>query len=390
MEDTLYRYNPWWEEEFTLDSIIPREKELSSLRDSLNKKEVVFVTGLRRVGKTTLLKLLIKDIIDNAFTDPKNILYVSLDDYLLMNFSILEIIDKFRSLHKIKTEEKIYLFLDEITYKEDYEIQVKNLYDSHNVKIYLSSSSASVMKNRKPYLTGRSRTVEITPLDFNQYLAFKNIKIKKRDKHLLTTYFEEYLSQGGIPEYVLTGDANYLRELVDDIIYKDIAARHNIRDLKLLKEYFLLLMERAGKIFSINKLANILNISPDTARRYLNLFNESYLIHLLPRYGKTNERILSPKKIYAADLGIRTLFTGFRDKGSLFENYIYMIIKSEDPSYLYKDGIEIDFYTSGKRLIEVKYNSELTNTQKQLMNSTKAKEKIVIVGYDDITKLSVK
>ena len=336
MEETLFRYNPWWEEEITLEGIYVREKELSILRNSLKKKEVVFVTGLRRVGKTTLLKLLIKDIINNGITNPKNILYVSLDDYLLMNSSILEIIDKYRSLHKLKTEEKIYLFLDEITSKEDYEIQVKNLYDSHNVKMYLSSSSASVMKNRKPYLTGRSRIVEISPLRFDDYLAFKNIKIKLRDKHLMVTYFEEYLSQGGIPGYVLTGDSTYLCELVDDIIYKDIAAHNNIRDLKLLKEYFLLLMERAGKIFSINKLANILKISPDTARRYLNLFNESYLISLLPRYGKTNERILSPKKIYAADLGIRTLFTGFRDKGCLFENYIYSMIKSEELSYYYK------------------------------------------------------
>ena len=390
MEDTLYRYNPWWEEDFKLSNIIVREKTLSHLKDSLNKKEIVFVTGLRRVGKTTLLKMLIKIIIDSGIAEPDHILYVSLDDYLLMKFSIIEIVDRFRSLHKIKTDDKIFLFMDEITYKEDYEIQVKNLYDSHNVKIYLSSSSASVMKNRKPYLTGRSKTLEIQSLSFEEYLDFKNIKIKKRDKHLTTTYFEEYLLNGGIPEFVITGDSNYLRELVDDIIYKDIAAHHNIRDLKLLKEFFLLLMERSGKVFSINKLANILKISPDTARRYLELFSESYLIHLLPRHGKTNERILSPKKIYSADLGVRNLFTGFRDKGSLFENYIYLLIKLQEPAYYYKDGIELDFYTSDKKLIEVKYNSELTEAQKQLMDSTAANEKIIISGYDDIEKLSFK
>lgn len=167
---------------------------------------------------------------------------------------------------------------------------------------------------------------------------------------------------------------------------KDISAVFNIKNSFVLKDFFLLLMERAGKVFSINKIANALGITPDSAKRYLKYFQDTYLIHLLPRYGKTNEKILSAKKIYAADLGIRTLFTGFRDKGSLFENYIYLKIKHKNPAYIYKDGNEIDFYTEGKSLIEVKYNSELSEKQKELFDSIKAKEKYVIKSVRDLIK----
>ncbi|MDL1963833.1 MAG: DUF4143 domain-containing protein [Deltaproteobacteria bacterium] len=80
-------------------------------------------------------------------------------------------------------------------------------------------------------------------------------------------------------------------------------------------------MERSGKQLSINKIGKILNISPDTSKRYLSYFESTYLIHLLPRWGKTNQKLLSPKKIYASDLGIKYLFMGERDLGSYFENY---------------------------------------------------------------------
>jgi predicted AAA+ superfamily ATPase len=143
-------------------------------------------------------------------------------------------------------------------------------------------------------------------------------------------------------------------------------------------------MERAGKQASINKLANILKISPDTAKRYLHLFEETYLIYLIPRYGKTNETLLSSKKVYAADLGIRNLFTGFRDKGALFENIVFLKIKHLHPAYIYEEGIELDFMTEKKILIEVKYGKTLNDKQKELFDKIEAKEKFII---DQISEL---
>lgn len=387
MNQILYRYNPWWENEWDSGDLISRDSILSQLKSQLSAKDIVFLTGLRRIGKTSTIKLFIKFLIEEKEIDPRKIFYISLDDYLLSKKSIVELVEEYRKVHKLSFSVKIYLFLDEVAYQTDFEQQLKNLYDSHNVKIYASSSQSSILKSKKAFITGRNKIIEVLPLNFQEYLLFNKIKIANQDRHLIEKYFEEFLQTGGIPEYVLRNDIEYIKELVDDIILKDISALHNIKDTQLLKDLFLLLMERCGKVFSINKLANIIKISPDTVRRHLEHFNNTYLVHLLPRYGTTNERILSAKKIYSCDLGIKTIFTVFRDKGSLFENYIYLLLKNSSPSYVYKDGIEIDFITRDKILIEAKYLSELSGKQLELFKSYKAKEKYLITSIYDIMKI---
>jgi predicted AAA+ superfamily ATPase len=389
MEDILYRYNPWWEGRHDLESIIERPVPLERMKRHLHSGHIVFLTGLRRIGKTTLLKLFIKDLIQEEKVQPELICYISLDDYLLSKRNIFEIAEEYRKIHKLSFRQKVFLFLDEISYQKDYEIQLKNLFDLQTAKIYASSSSASILKTREPHLTGRSVTIEVLPVDFREYLTFKQIKISKADSHLIDRYFEDFLKTGGLPEYVLRGNIEYLKELVDDIIYKDIIAFHNIKSPQLMKDYFLLLMERAGKIGSINKISNILKISPDTAKRYLEMFADTYLFHLAPRCGKTNVKILAPKKIYAADLGVRTLYTGFRDIGSLFENYVYLKIKHLTPCYVYEDGSEIDFLTLEKTLIEVKYHSQMTKKQQALFNAYPAKERVILTGIKDLEKLKL-
>jgi uncharacterized protein len=326
MEALLYQYNPWWEDTVKNTGIRPREKYLKELRSYSELKQIAILTGLRRVGKTTLMKLIIEELIVSG-VDPRYILYVSLDDYLLSKKSIIDIVNEYRKTHKIKVGDKVYLFLDEVAYKEDFHIQLKNIYDSQNAKIFAASSSASMLRDKKASLSGRSVTLEIKPLDLYEYLFFKDINLKIRDKQLYKSYFLEYCKTGGMPENVLNPRREYLMNLLDDIIQKDITAFHGIKNHQILRDYFTLLMERSGKQCSINKLGKILNISPDTSKRYLNYFESAYLIHLLPRWGKSNQKLLSPKKIYASDLGIKYMFVGERDIGSYFENYIYLLLR---------------------------------------------------------------
>jgi hypothetical protein len=150
-------------------------------------------------------------------------------------------------------------------------------------------------------------------------------------------------------------------------------------------------MERAGKQISINKISSILSISVDTARRYLNMFANCYLIHLMDRYGKTNQRILSPKKVYAADLGIRNIFTGYRDFGSLFENYAFLRFKHIHPRYLYKEKTEIDFILNDHLLVEAKYhNEEIPKNQKRLLESFPGKSFMTVRNEEDIEQALAK
>lgn len=387
MNDLLYQYNPWWEKDSSRDDLKPREKYLQDLRKYLDFNHIIILTGLRRVGKTSLMKLIIYELISKNI-DPSHIFYISLDDYLLKNHSIVEIINEFRKLHKLKIEEKVYLFFDEVTYKDNFHVQLKNIYDSQNAKIFVASSSSSKLRDKKANLTGRAITIEINPLDLNEYLYFKNIDIKKRDSQLYKSYFLDYIKTGGLPENVLNPSREYLMNLVDNIIQKDITAFHGLKNHQILRDYFTLLMERSGKQFSINKIGKILNISPDTSKRYLSYFESTYLIYLLPRWGKTNQQILSAKKIYASDLGIKYLFMGNRDLGSYFENYIYIKLKnSKKLYYLYENQTEIDFYTDDKILIESKFYSKLNPKQDQLFQTYPSNKQLLIDTIDKLPLL---
>jgi len=377
MEQIFYKSNPWWEENYIFSGI-SRELYLNKLDTVFENKDIIFITGLRRVGKTSILKNFISKLINEKKINSKHIFYITLDLIALSDMSITEILQEYKKLHKIPSKQKIYVFLDEVTSKENYQQELKNFYDLENMKIYASSSSASLLKDKNAYLTGRQRVIEVMPLNFDEYLVFKNITIKKSDAYLVESYFEEYMSDGGMPEYVLTGDISYIQNLIDNIIYKDIIAYHNIKNESVIKDFYKLLMERSGKQLSLNKMANILSIGVDSAKRYLAYFEDTYLIYTVEKYGKLNERIKNPKKIYAGDIGLKNVVTGFRDKGAIFENLIFLKIKNLNPRYVYVDGIEIDFMTENKTLIEAKYNSTLNDKQEKLYNSIEANKKIVI------------
>jgi len=238
------------------------------------------------------------------------------------------------------------------------------------------------MMDKRAYLTGRTKTIEIMPLTFQEFLFFKKIEIKKTDRPILESHFKDYLKIGGIPYYVLTEDREYLNELVQNVIYKDIIARYKITNEKVIKELFNLLCERVGKITSYNKIANILGISVDSVKRYVGYFEKSYLFYVVDRYSKSlSERMTSPKKIYIGDVGVKNLVSGFRDIGASYENLVFLRIKDREPFYYRENQIEIDFI--GKDfLIEAKYDRDIKDKQKEVFDKIKRKKKILAEGVD--------
>jgi len=312
----------------------------------------------------------------------KNICYLSLDAYLFRKYSIFELIREFRKINSLRIDEKVYLFLDEVSAKESFNQELKNLYDLENVKIIASSSSATLLRDKRAYLTGRSRLLEIEPLNFNEFLLFKNYSPKKSEKYLLEKYFKKYMEIGGMPEYVLTEDPSYITNLVENIISKDIIAFYTIKNESIVKDLFQLLCERVGKQISYTKLAKVLEISKDSVKKYLGYFKDSYLFYEIEKDSKSlNERKTANKKIYCADVGIKNVSVGFRDLGAIYENLVFLKIKNLKPRYVKKDGVEIDFITKEK-LIEAKFNREVEEKQLRVFNSLKIKEKILANGVD--------
>jgi len=385
MDEVLYQYNPWWEGEAELPDVQPRPRYVDELVETTRPGRAVFVSGLRRVGKSTILKLFAARSIRDGHT-PRSVLYVSLDDYVLSDSGILDVVERFRQLHRHRVDEPILVLLDEVTAKGDFQRQIKTLLDRERVAVVASSSSASLLRDDQGTLTGRRSTMEIMPLTLDEYLRFRGISLKRRDAGLVEEYFHDYARDGGLPEHALYPARDYLMSLVEDIIQRDVTAYHGLRDHHVVREFFTLLMERAGKQVSVNKLARILGLAPDTARRYLAYFADAYLVHLVPRHGKLNERLTSPSKLYSCDLGITHLFVGDRGWGAYFENYVYLLLRQyQDVFYVRQGTTEIDFLTQDGTLIETKFHDEMRGPQRQLFDETKAHRKWELSSVRDLS-----
>jgi len=379
LEETLMIMNPWWSEEYRAPGI-ERENYLKKIDEELGKSRALFIFGLRRVGKTTIMKQYISKKLESF--GRKHILFASLDHPEIENTSIIELLRTFRRMNSLDRKEDVMLFLDEVQHRTGFEREIKAIVDSDpHVWILGSGSSSSVIRHRSAALTGRYRKIQVKPLSFEEFLKFKGKNVDLTQPHLMEAYLEDYLRSGGMPEYVLTKDVQVLINLVEDIIYKDIAGNYGIREPKLLKDLFLLLMERVGKPMTYSKLSRILGVGVDSIRRYIAYFEEIYLIDIVEMFGSPNVRKRAPRKVYVADTGIKVAFSGGRNMGSLAENLSYLMLKERCDVYyyLYERG-EVDFICRDSA-IEVKYMDEIEDEDLDALKSLRLrgiKNKILI------------
>ena len=377
MEEILSTFNPWWEGHFESSSV-SRVEYVDKLIKEKKERDIVFVTGLRRVGKTVIIHQVIERLLKTV--KPTDILYVSLDHPAFISMSILDIVREHRKLHGLGRQRRLFLFLDEVHLKSGFERDLKVLYDMEKVKIYASGSSSLLLKHKGAFLTGRYMTVHVRPLDFREFMRFRDVKIKSSERYLYESELEEYMRMGGMPEYVLRKrNPQYLLELTEGVITKDIIARYGTKNPELLRKLLLLLAERVGKPMTFNKLSKILGLTPDTVKQYVGYLEETYLVRTIPKHARSlNERVYSPKKVYMTDVGIKTVLTGFKDKGALAENLVFLKLDRLGEVFYHHEGLrEIDFI-SGKTAVEVKYKDVLDEQEMKVLTNSKFKEKILI------------
>jgi len=378
MEQILKRYNPWWTGEYKPEGIL-REKYLGKLSKLRKTKDVVFIVGLRRVGKTTLIYQFIKQLLNDI--DSKKIVYFSMDHPRLTKVSILDVLDEFRKIQGLSFKEKIYAFIDEVHLHESFEQELKVIYDMGNVKLFASGSASIFLIEKGAYLTGRQRFIELTPFSFEEYLKIKNIKIKQGDEHLYLKYCDEYVKVGGLPEYLQNEEQEYITTLIDSIIYKDVAGRHSLTNIGLLRDLIVLLSQSIGGRMSIRKIGRVLGISHETVRDYINFFVEANLIHLVEKDGKASERKVAPRKIYIADNGISNVLTPTVNTGSLVENMVFNILRiKSDVRYNIIDTKEIDFITKDC-IYEVKYKVQIDEDDIKPLKRLRGKKRKIVITY---------
>lgn len=377
VEQVLAIFNPWWESRFRAEGI-RRERYLEQLKRRERTRDIVLITGMRRVGKTTLVRQYIEDLIARG-RDPGLILYFSMDHPSLVRESILDILDSFRRIHGLKHDARFTAIIDEVHRREGFEQELKTVYDLGYVKVFATGSSSLFMIEKGSFLTGRQTFMEVFPFSFAEYLELKRIKAKASDSHLMVKHAENYVQIGGMPEYLKTGDPGYLTTLIDSILYKDIAARRGVRNMQAVKELLLVVTQSCGSKLSPRRIGRILEISHETVREQLSAFEEANLIHTVRLKGKVSESIVAPRKVYLGDTGIIHVLSPTVNMGCLVENCVFNVLRSRGgrPSYGLVRGKEIDFIVPDS-CYEVKYSDRVNSEDVAHLKDAKVKRRIVI------------
>lgn len=350
MDTSFYLKNPWWENK-KFDSSIPRPSYVDQIDKNLNQKLVQILTGLRRVGKSTITLQVIKHLIDKKKVNPERIIYFSIEDPKINDRPISDILNDFRIEFNIKASTKIFVFIDEIQFRNGWEREIKSLYDSEKVKFILTGSSAMLLSEKIAFLTGRYLKIQVRPLTFDEYLSFKKINFKRSEDHLLVRRAEEYLLDGGMPEYILNHPDRYLQTTVESILFKDLITKFELRDPRVLLDLVYLLADRVSITSSSLKLSKILEINKDTVLKYIEYLNAVFITSELQNYSTSrNKRIYNPPKIYFKDNGILQIHSSKTNLGALAENVIFNALQrfvSEHDrvnlGYWYENKHEVDF-----------------------------------------------
>ncbi len=342
---------------------------------------IVVLTGMRQVGKTTLMRQIFKRI------KSPNKIFLDLENPLNRKIFEEENFDNILSnLERLNFSlgEKSFIFLDEVQLAPDIVKAVKYLYDHYQIKFFLTGSSSFYLKNLFPEsLAGRKIIYELFPLDFEEFLIFKEIKKKrakgfsaksksknKIDFELHKNIFAEYLEFGGFPAVALERDRTRKRQLFEDIFKsyfeKDIKSLAEFKELGKLRDLILLLTNRAGSKIEITKIASEIGISRETVYSYLNFLEKTYFIFLLSPFSrKVNGEVRGAKKVYFCDNGLLN-YLGRVSGGALFEDVVFKNLKKYGELNYYEryKGPEIDFILNKKIAFEAKIKPDRQDLKK--------------------------
>ncbi len=363
IKEALIDSNVWWKEKFKLEF---KDREIyKQIQKFLSLPQIIALTGLRRVGKTTLMFKIVEDAIKRGF-DARNIIYFSFDEF--RNAKIRDVIKEYeRIFEKDIKNGKYLLLLDEIQKLSNWEDQVKRIYDTFkNIKIIISGSESLFIKKRsKETLAGRIFEFKVEPLSFREFLEFKNAKFKPIELYekKLFKLFNEFILTQGFPELVGIKDRDiikkYVKEsIVEKVIYKDIPTLFKIKDVTIIESLLNILMEEPGQIIEISDLAKELKISRQALSNYFNYLEESFLVRKLYNFS-TNRRKIERKlkKYYPTVISVNLLFKGDElSKSRVFEWLLVNQLKAEffwrDP---YKNEVDVVLVDKKPIPIEIKY-----------------------------------
>jgi len=381
--------------------MIYQRKIYKKIKKYVGVKQVIVITGMRRVGKTTILKQLLSEVKseNKAYFDLEKLSDRDVFDQKNYDNILLDFEGK-----GIDIKKKIYLAIDEIQFLPNITSVIKYLYDHYNIKFFVTGSSSYYLKNLfTQSLAGRKIVFEMFPLDFGEFLIFKEIFYKEKNPFMgkfsefeyerLKFYYEEFINFGGFPEIVLIKKEELKKELLNDIISSyvniDIKALSDFRKDKEIYSLIKMLASRVGTRLDYNKLSSLIGLSRHTVEEYIDFFEKTYLIYRVPVYtNNTDREIVKAKKVYFCDNGLLDILAE-NNSGSKFENAFFNQIRhiGDVRYYALKGGSEIDFILDKKIALELK-ESPTKNDLSDLMRLSKIAgiKKYHLVGRKNVPK----
>ncbi len=312
--------------------MIIRQAYLNLLIQAKDTEFIKVITGVRRSGKSTLLKMFKEYLLENG-VDEKNIIHMNFES--AMYDEIKDYKELYKKVKNNISKEKCYILLDEVQNVEKWEKAVNSINIDFNVDIYITGSNAYLLSSElATLLSGRYIEIKMFPLSFKEFLEFNNY-----DRNNIEDKFYEYLKYGGLPAISQIKDKNdlvltYLNDIYNTIVKKDIIERNGIKDIALLENIVKYVASNIGSSISANKISDYLNsnrivekTNHQTIDNYLKMLENAFIVYKADRSDIRSKAILKTLgKYYLTDMGIRNIILGYRniDEGHLLENVVYL------------------------------------------------------------------
>ncbi len=314
--------------------MILREKYMSKIRPFINQPIIKVLTGIRRSGKSVMLELIQNELIKQGM-DKKYFMSINLESKKNQFENTVDGIYAHVKRFVEKSNQKVYLYFDEIQEMEDWKTLINAVMIDFDTDIYITGSNAKLLSGElATYLAGRYIEIKIYPFSYIEILDLFPTKNKQE-------IFQIYLVRGGMPflyQFPIDDRSamQYLNDIYDSIILKDIATRNKVRDIELLKRMIQFFIANIGNTFSASNISKYLkselrSVSTETIYNYIEYCKTACFLHLVQREDLLGKKILQfQEKIYIADHGIREAVYGnnMRDINQTLENIVYMELLS--------------------------------------------------------------
>lgn len=357
--------------------MIDRPLYLDKIMPFVDTPFVKILTGVRRCGKSTILKMIIKKLREEKHVDDEQILSYRFDSMEYEDMTTKELYLELKS--KIIQSKKTYLFLDEIQEIEGWEKVVNTLASDFDVDIYIAGSNSRMMSSEiSTYLTGRYITFHIYTLSFEEYLMFKKSYTTLKD---LKQEFSQYVRLGGFPathlqDYSQDEVYTIVKDIYNSTIFSDIVRRNQVKKIDQLERVVKYTFNNIGNTFSAKSISNYFKseqrkIDNETVYSYLEKLQKAYILHKCSRYDLQGKDILkTQEKFYLADVSLRYSVLGYTvdSVAASLENIVYLELKRRGYDvYIGKiKDKEIDFVaTKQNEKIYVQVTQEIKSEKTQ-------------------------